>query len=235
MLTVSEGLADAYERETGVRARVVTNAPGYQDLAPTPVHDPVRVIHHGGAQPGRGLEELIRAASLLDARFTADFMLVEVKGSPGYRKKLIRLADGNPRIRFPDPQPMHGLAHAINDYDIGVYLLPPVTLNRRYAMPNKLFEFIQARLAVAIGPSPEMARIVRTYGCGIVTEDFEPETLATALNALDPATIANFKRASHAAARELCAEKNEAIIVGAVDDALGGRRSSGGVGGSPPR
>ena len=255
MLTQGTMVADLYERETGVRARVVTNAPHYEELAPTPVHDPVRIIHHGGAQPGRGLEEMIRAASLLDERFTTDFMLVD-GWPPGYREKLIRLAEGNPRIGFPDPRPMHLLVKATNDYDIGIFVLPPVNLHRRYALPNKLFEFIQARLAVAIGPSPEMARIVRTYGCGIVTEDFEPETLAAALNALDPAAIAKFKRASHAAARDLCAEKNEAIIVGAVDDALGGRRQrgdrgasteilsqtsaegahpSGGVDGSPPR
>jgi hypothetical protein len=65
-----------------------------------------------------------------------------------------------------------------------------------------------------------MARIVRAYGCGIVTDDFDPRTFAAALNALDSAAIAAFKRASHAAARELCAERNEAIVVGAVEDAL---------------
>jgi glycosyltransferase involved in cell wall biosynthesis len=218
MLTVGEMLADLYESETGVRARVVTNAPQYADLAPTPVHDPVRIVHHGGAQSGRGLEEMVRAASLLDERFTTDFMLVE--SQPGFREKLIRLAGGNPRIRFPEPQPMHMLVQVTNDYDIGIFLLPPVTLQRSYALPNKLFEFIQARLAVAIGPSPEMARIVRAYGCGIVTDDFDPQTFAAALNALDSAALAALKRASHAAARELCAERNEAIVVGAVEDAL---------------
>jgi glycosyltransferase involved in cell wall biosynthesis len=164
---------------------------------------------------------MVRAASLLDERFTTDFMLVE--SWPGYRRNLVRLAAGDPRIRFPDPQPMHTLVQATNDYDIGVFLLPPVNLQRRHALPNKLFEYIQARLAVAIGPSPEMARVVRDYGCGIVVDDFEPETLAAGLNALSPADIAAFKRASHAAAEELCAEKNAPIVVGAVEDALGRR------------
>ncbi|HJU37615.1 MAG TPA: glycosyltransferase [Gaiellaceae bacterium] len=217
---VGQGIADAYERDFRVRATVVTNAPHYADLAPTPLHDPIRIVHHGGAQPGRGLEEMVQAAALLDERFTTDFMLVE--SWPGYRERLIRLAAGNPRIEFPDPQPMDMLVEATNDYDIGIFLLPPVNLQRRYALPNKLFEFIQARLAIAVGPSPEMASIVRTYGCGIVTDDFEPETLATALNGLDSAAIDAFKRASHAAARELCAEKNEPIVVAAVEEALGG-------------
>jgi glycosyltransferase involved in cell wall biosynthesis len=218
---VSEGIAEAYEREFGVRATVVTNAPHHADLAPTPVHDPIRVVHHGGAQPGRGLEEMVQAALLLDERFTTDFMLVE--SWPGYRQSLIRLAGGDPRIRFPAPQPMHMLVEATNDYDIGIFLLPPVNLQRRYALPNKLFEYIQARLAVAIGPSPEMARIVRAHGCGIVTDDFDPQTFAAALNGLDPAAIAAFKRASHSAAQQLCAERNEPLIVGPVEEALGRR------------
>jgi len=218
MLTVGETLADTYEQETGVRPQVVTNAPHYENLAPTPIHDPVRIVHHGGAQPGRGLEALVRAAAMLEERFTVDFMLTEAW--PGFREKLVRLADGDPRIRFPKPQPMHLLAQALNEYDIGAYLLPPLTLNRRYALPNKLFEFIQARLAVAIGPSPEMARVVQSYGCGIVVENFDATTLAAALNALDSESIAAFKRASHAAAAELCAENNEAIVLDAVDTAL---------------
>jgi glycosyltransferase involved in cell wall biosynthesis len=224
MMTVGPALADAYERETGVRATVVTNAPRRHDLAPTPVHNPVRILHHGTSQPGRGLEEMVRVAELLDDRFRVDFMLVE--GWPGYRDKLIRRAASNPRVAFPPPQPMHALVDAASAYDIGLFLLPPVSIHRRFALPNKLFEFIQARLAVAIGPSPEMARIVREYGCGIVADDFRPEALAAALNALDDAAIAAFKAASDRAAGVLCAEQNEEVILRAVETALVRRRDA---------
>ena len=218
MTTVGQVIADEYERETGVRATVVTNAPSREDLEPTPVHDPVRILHHGLAVRGRGLENMVRLGDLLDERFTLDFVLAE--GTPGYRDKLIRAARGNPRVRFPKPRPMHDLVRLANDYDIGLYLLPPSNLNRRYALPNKFFEFIQARLAVAIGPSPEMARLVHHYGCGIVADDFTPESLAPALNALDESSIAALKRASNVAAKELCAEENEEVVLRAVEGAL---------------
>jgi glycosyltransferase involved in cell wall biosynthesis len=197
---------------------VVTNAPLYVDLEPTPVHEPVRILHHGGAQPGRGLEQMLRIADLLDERFTLDFVLTESK--PGYRDKLIRRARGKRNVRFPPPRPMHELPRMANGYDIGLYLLPPTSFNQRYALPNKFFEFIQGRLAVAIGPSPEMARLVEQYGCGILADDFEPEALATAINALDGPTIAAFKRASHAAARELCAERDAELVLTVVEEAL---------------
>ena len=76
------------------------------------------------------------------------------------------------------------------------------------ALPNKLFEFIQGRLAIAIWPSPEMARIVHEYKCGIVSEDFTIESIANRLNSLSVQDIMKFKQNSHTAADFLCAEKN---------------------------
>ena len=48
-----------------------------------------------------------------------------------------------------------------NQYDVGVFLLPASFPNQVHVLPNKLFDYIQARLAVAIGPSHEMAEVVR--------------------------------------------------------------------------
>jgi len=221
MTTVSPGIADAYDREFGVCATVVTNAPPFAHLEPKPVGDPVRLLHHGGASPGRGLEEMIRLVDLLDERFVLDLVLVDAK--PGFRDRLARQARGNSRIRFPSPVPMRKLVSMANGYDIGLFLLPPTNVHRTFALPNKLFEFIQGRLAVAIGPSPEMAAVVRRYGCGVVASDFRPESLAETLNGLDSVAIEGFKRASHLAAPELCAERNADLILGAVDTALRSR------------
>jgi hypothetical protein len=224
MTTVGEAIADAYNADTGVRPVVVTNAPPRADLTPTRVHEPIRILHHGTAQRGRGLKEMIQLGEMLDTRFTIDFVLVE--GSRGYREELIRRTRGNPNIAFPRPWPMGDLVRRANDYDIGLFLLPPVSFQRRFALPNKFFEFIQARLAVAVGPSPEMASIVNRYGCGIVAADFSAETLGSAINALDVSSIAAFKQAAHVAASELSAEANSDVLLRAVDDALSVRTTS---------
>jgi glycosyltransferase involved in cell wall biosynthesis len=218
MTTVGNGIAEEYERATGVRAIVVTNAPAREALEPSAVGERIRVLHHGAAIPGRGLEGMIRVARLLDERFHTTFVLMD--SVPGYRRRLIRLAGNEPRVRFVPPQPMRELSRMANAYDIGLYLLQPVNFNNRFALPNKFFEFVQGRLALAIGPSPEMARIVREYGVGVVASDFRPETLARELNALDRDAIAGFKRASHVAADELCAERNQEIFLRVVQDAL---------------
>jgi hypothetical protein len=107
-------------------------------------------------------------------------------------------------------------------YDVGLYLLPPNNFNHAMALPNKLFEFIQARLAVAIGPSPEMARIVREFDCGIVADDFTPATLARALNSLTAADVDRMKagseKAAHVYTAENYAEKVREIVTSVLKE-----------------
>lgn len=208
MTTVCQGIADEYERLTGVRATLLTNAPDYNDLKPRPYVDgqPVRLVHHGGAIPSRKLENMIEVVRHLDPRFDLDFVLVGP--NQAYRDKLQRLADKVGRVRFVPPVPMIDLPRFLNQYDIGLFLLEPTNFNYLHALPNKLFEFLQGRIGVAIGPSPEMARVVRETGTGVVADDFRPATLAGLLNKLTAADINRFKQQAHLAAREYSAEKN---------------------------
>lgn len=142
----------------------------------------------------------------LDKRFTLHLMLVNTDSN--YLKRLKKLAEGIGNIRFLRPVYMEEIVKTINQYDIGIFVLPPTNLNYKYALPNKLFEFIQARLAVAIGPSPEMAIIVKQYNLGIVAEDFGPETIANELNKLTKEKIEYYKSQSDKLAYEISSEGN---------------------------
>jgi hypothetical protein len=221
MLTVCQGIAEAYRSNYGADAKVMFNAPPYHELTPGPVNaGPVRMIHHGRAAPERSIELMIEVMDLLDDHFRLDLMLVP--GEPRYYKRLESLAARRPRVRMVPTTPMRELPRRLNEYDVGLYLLPPSSFNNQYALPNKFFEFIQARLALAIGPSLEMANLIRQHDCGIVAEDFSPQSLADGLNQLDANRIDYFKRQSHLAAKELCFEKGSAVLLSAVNRLLGG-------------
>jgi glycosyltransferase involved in cell wall biosynthesis len=156
----------------------------------------------------------------LDDRFELDLMLVPT--FPRYLEKLKTKSGIDRRIRFLPPVSMEQLVPFSHGYDIGLYLLPPSSFNNFHALPNKFFEFIQARLAVAIGPSPEMARIVREFGCGIVADDFAPSSLARVLNQLTPPDIDRMKSGSDRAARVHTAENNAERMRRIVDSVLKG-------------
>ena len=167
----------------------------------------MRLLHHGLADRRRRLERMIEAVRLLDDRFVLHLMLM---GSNRDIGRLRAAAGADSRIRFLPPVPMRDIPRVANDHDIGLFLLEPRTPNQRHVLPNKLFEFIQARLAVAIGPSPDMAAVVREWDCGVVADDFTPAALAATLGSLDAAKITRMKQRSHAAADELCAERTRA-------------------------
>lgn len=218
MMTVSQGLAQAYAQEFGVEPAVVTSAPNFVEQNPTPV-DPqrIRMIHHGAAMPEHNLEVMIEMMEHVDERFHLDFMLVPSNRS--YLRKLQKMAKHLPTVRFVPPVPMLKIAQTCNAYDIGLFLLPPVNFNYANALPNKFFEFVQGRLAIAIGPSQDMQRLVEQYDLGVVSEDFSPRSLARKLNQLDAAQIARFKENAHKAAPELCAEKNMEHLIELVKNA----------------
>jgi hypothetical protein len=219
MMTVAEGLAREYEREFGLQPVVVPNAAHYHDLPPVAASaDRVRMIHHGNAMPARRVERMLEVMRSLDARFTLDLLLVP--SDRRYLESLKLAAKGDARIRFLEPVPTRELVPLGNRYDVGLFLLEPTSFNYLHALPNKFFEFVQSRLAIAIGPSPEMAALVRRHGLGVVAEDFRPASLGRALNALDAERINAMKARAHVAARELCFERSEEALLGLIERVL---------------
>jgi hypothetical protein len=207
MITVCQGIADEYKKNYGVNCEVITNAPFYSKLAPSSSDKKrIRIIYHGLVHKSRMSENMINLMDHLDDRFELDLMII--RDNSRYNKRIYDLAVNHPRIFLKDTVPMPQISHTLNEYDIGLFLLPQESFSYRMALPNKLFEFIQGRLAIAIWPSPEMARILTEYNCGIVSKDYTIESMAKGLNSLTTQDIMKFKQNSHRAADFLCAEKN---------------------------
>ncbi len=225
MLTVGEGLANEYAKSFHVTPVIIRNATRYVDIQPGEVlPDRIRLVHHGIANASRRLELMVEMMNYLDPRFSLDMILMTSDYASEKTKTYIRAfkenAEKNPRITILPPVKSDHVVSIINGYDIGVFLIPPINFNYANTLPNKLFDFIQARLGIAIGPTPEMAAIVKRYGNGVVSENFEPQALAAALNELKAEDVLRFKKQSTIAAKELNAEKNEAIFSTVIDEIL---------------
>ncbi|MBK8628514.1 MAG: hypothetical protein IPN86_24075 [Saprospiraceae bacterium] len=116
---------------------------------------------------------------------------------------------------------MKNIVSFISSYDMGVYILEPTNFNNGMALPNKIFEYIQARLAAAIGPSSEMKGLTENYNIGVVSHDFKSKSLANILNNLRKEDISNFKNNSNSAAKILNSESNIKIIKDSVFNMIG--------------
>lgn len=202
MTTVCGAIAEEYSRNYGVLPEVIRNAPELQDLEPSrPMAGMVRLVHHGACIRSRRLELMIEAMQYVDQQFSLDLMLTN--SDPDYLEELKEMGSRDPRIRFVPPVPMDAICGTIQQYDVGVYLIPPDSLNHRFSLPNKFFEFIQARLAVVVGPSPEMKSLVERFSLGVVSASFSPKDFADAINSVSTEDLLRYKQASDVAAREL--------------------------------
>lgn len=213
--TVGEGLARKYELEFGFLPTVVTNATPYAELSPRQVLRPLRLVHHGGAAPRRQLDAMIRAAKDSQADFVFDLYLQDVGGQ--YIDYLRRVARPDDRITVRDAVPYSKLLPLLNSYDVGVTFLPPTNFNHLNALPNKLFDYIQARVGVLSGPSPEMASVIRRYEVGCVTADFSERSLTRAIDSLRPEQVTSWKQHAHEAAFELSADLQNEGWSGALE------------------
>ena len=220
IITVSDGIRKQYEEDLKVNdITVVASLPDYYDLSPTKIDDKIRIIHHGLANSSRKTSVMVEMMDYTDKRFTLDLMLANSKNDR-YWHKINNMAKIRDNVRVISPVAMQKIVPYTNSYDIGLFLCPPTNFNLKYTLPNKFFEFIQARLAVAIGPGIEMAKIVSKYDCGIVAKDFEPRSLAKELNLLTFEKLAYYKQQSHKAADELNANTNQQKILRMVRDLL---------------
>lgn len=206
-LVAAAGFEEEYRRKYGVRSVYFPCVTPYTDLRPTPTDATrIRMIHHGIANPSRNIEVMIRVAETLRDPFTLDLMMVP---SESHRRYHMRLLDAAAKVRNVNIRPpvlLSEIVQTLSGFDIGLYIMPPTNFNQSISTPNKLFEFIQARLAVAIGPSKGMVPIVTKYEVGVVAQDFSIDSMVECLRGLTPQDIAAFKNASHIAARELAAE-----------------------------
>lgn len=208
--TVSEGIATQLAVDYGMaQPAVVRNLPLYRAVPDRGASANPLVHYHGVIVPGRGLETLIDSVRSWRPQFR---LRIQGPSSPDYLRELVARAEKNgvaDRIVFAPPAPADQLVASAAEADIGIHVLPGFSHQNSYALPNKLFEYVMAGLAVIVTDLPEMRRIVIDKRVGVLVEEEGPAAIAEAVNAMGHAEIERYRRASLASARDLCWEREK--------------------------
>lgn len=215
-INVSENIRMEYVKNFNVDSIILTNAADYSDLNPTICNRQIKIIHHGAALRSRNIELMIKTAELLTENFKLDLMLVPTDYS--YLQELKELVRNNNKVSIVDPVQFNEIVSFLNNYDIGLYILPKSNFNNEMALPNKFFEFVQARLMLAVSPNPEMSQIIKKYDLGVVADDYTPESLASAVNKLTSEKINYYKNNSHSAASFLNSKINADLLLKSINE-----------------
>jgi hypothetical protein len=216
--TVGEILAAEFLKDFGVLPKVIRSVPFYFEYnCSYNIEMPFKMVHHGNANNDRGLEYMIEVVKELSGLFYLDFYLV---GDVDEINKLKSVASNCEWIFFKEAVDFNNLVNILSNYDLGFYLLQPTSFNTKNALPNKFFEFIQARLGVIIGPSPEMMAIVNKYENGFVSKDFSVQSMVSLLKSLKLDDVAKMNMASNLASKELCWEKESLKLENMINNSL---------------
>jgi glycosyltransferase involved in cell wall biosynthesis len=213
-VTVAPIIAERYQKEFGLKPRVVLNAPEKISIPHRKLDfNHIRLVHHGIAVRDRQLEVMIEALRQCDRRFSLHFMLI--RNDSKYYDYLNSLAERlvPGRVFFHEPVTPDKIIERIMEFDMGFCFIAPTNYNYLVSLPNKFFEYVMAGMPVCIGPSLSMAEIVRQYGFGIVARSFDPRDIAEILNKVTPEDLVKMQQASRDAAENINSEKEMGKLV----------------------
>lgn len=220
LTVICDGIADLLQEDYSLRERptVVRSCAQHRDFPFDPTGDRIKALYHGAVAPTRGLEEAIASAPLWNPSL---HLVIRGGGNPGYIAGLRDLAErvgASGRVTIEGPVPAAEMIERANaDADIGFFVQPDLSPQKRFTLPNKFFEYLTAGLALCVSDLPEMARLVNQHDLGVLVPDASPEGIAAALNSLVPETIDRFKRNSLAAARVLDWDREKDVMLALYD------------------
>ncbi len=186
-ITVSQGIADEYVDLFKVDFEVVKN---YPKLKNSPQSDnsnyfgknskPI-ILYQGAVNLGRGLELMIETM-----QFLPDYKFVIVGDGDiiDELKQKVKIAKLSDRIQFLGKKTPSELQKITPNAALGISLEEDLGLNYRYALPNKLFDYIQAEIPVLVSDLPEMKNVVEKHDIGEIAKRRNPKALAEQIQKL---------------------------------------------------
>jgi glycosyltransferase involved in cell wall biosynthesis len=216
--TVNRSIADIYENKYGVPVRVVRNVPSETLTEPVPgilpdgfTSCPV-IIYQGAVNIGRGLEEMIQAMVFMQ---DIHFLIVGGGDIESQMKGLTESLGLHDRVYFAGRVPFQQLSWYTRQASIGMSLEQDIGLNYHYALPNKLFDYMQAGIPVIASGLPEIRRIVENASIGIVVDRFDPEYLSQTVRSMlsNPELLQEWRKNAKKAAGDYTWEKEETELL----------------------
>lgn len=221
VLTSAEPYADVLRRELRLSESpiVLLNCPEKVVAEPPQTEEGplLRVIYQAAMGAGRRLDDLLEAAKHAEG---VELTVRVVGADPAELDREIESRGLGGRVRRVDPVLPTQLVEGLWGFDVGVIINRPLTRTDEFVVPNKLFEYMMAGLAVVVPRLPGLEPIVEGEGIGITFPPGDPEALGQALQELgrDRPRLRAMQKRSRALALD---RYNSAVQVKALERAWG--------------
>lgn len=210
MMTASKSYSTWYEKKYQIRKPItIQNFPrkavGNFDHSD---NNPKIIMYQGALNPFRGLDYLIPVMKDIPNA------VLWIAGRGPHEQILRKLAEqhqvGEKVIFLGQKTPVE-LREITRRVDVGVSIEESRGLSYYYSMPNKISDYIQARVPIVVSDFPEMRSIIKNYGVGETIVDYSE--LATKIKQVLNKGRETFREQLEVAAADLCWENEEQKIL----------------------
>lgn len=212
VITVSNQIAIDYNKKYKVNITVIRNLPiktkDFYEVKNIRKGGSKLIIYQGWVNVNRGIEHLVEAM-----QYIKNANLCIIGDGDIFNEIVAKILKLNlqDKITMLGKIPFEQLPNYTHQADLGVSLEENVGLNYKYALPNKLFDYINAGVPVLTSNLPEMEAIVSKYNVGETIAEITPKAIAEKINELfnDKETLAFYSKKCLQAKEELCWENEE--------------------------
>lgn len=182
IITVSDAIKNHYHALYGVKATVIRNVPKIHTIRKVRLEDTFAdkkiILYQGSVNIGRGIELMIDTITLLE---DCIFVVIGEGDILDQLKKKVRDLGLESSVLFLGKKTPEELKALTPNAAAGISLEEDLGLNYRYALPNKIFDYIHGNVPVVVSDLPEMRLIIEKYAVGEVLKERSPEILAETL------------------------------------------------------
>lgn len=181
IIAVSDSVAERF-RKDGREVEIIKNVPILSFMGQIgPSHGPLKhLIYMGGKlQLSHGLKECITAVKMVKSRYP-DISLTIV-GRVDSNLDPILKEEGNNIVTVTGLLPYSEMYHKIHEGGVGILTFKKDYYNKYIGLPNKLFDYMLCGLPVIASDFPEISKIVKESGCGILVNPSDPVLIYEAI------------------------------------------------------
>jgi glycosyltransferase involved in cell wall biosynthesis len=186
VITVNDSIAEIYRKKYSRHIHVVRNLPERITIDPSaspsdyglPENKKLIIMQGRGINRDRGAEEAIQAMRYID---NAVLVIAGDGDVLNDLKELVIRENSEDKVCFIPPVPYKELMKLTSICHCGLSLDKDTSLNYRFSLPNKLFDYIMAGIPVLASSLPEVSKIVDQYSTGLIATEVNPRHIAEKL------------------------------------------------------
>ena len=214
--TVNESIAGLFREKYHVSVDVIRNLPYKREYLISksrkelglPTNRKIILLQGAGINIQRGTEEMLEAMQYIEG---AVFVIIGGGDVLDMLKQQAKEMTMEDKVMFIPKMPFSELYQYTVHGDIAITLDKDTNINYRFSLPNKIFDYIQARVPVLASDLVEIKGVVEQYKIGFILKSHDPKEIALSVENMikDVSQYEIWKENLNIAAKELCWENEE--------------------------